>query len=74
MIYCCSFKLGVKAFRSGKTSEWKRPRRGRTLRMAEDGSGMEVSSGWQMTSRRLDVTEALGVDSGSSGFLGESSW
>jgi len=67
-------KFGVEAFRSGKNSEWKRPREGRGLGMVEDGSEMEGSSGQKMTSGRLDMAEAPGWTLRVCGFLGGNSW
>ena len=69
-ICCWIFKFGVGAFRSRKTSEWKGPRRGR---MVEDSSGMEGSSGRRMIGK-VGCGRGSGIDSGSYGFLGGSSW
>ena len=36
----------------------KKPQEGKSLEMVECDFGMEGFSGWRMTSRKLDVTEA----------------
>ena len=68
--------------------EWERSQEGKNLGVAEEDSWMEGSSGRKMTSRKLDVTEAIcggsclreaecggrsELDSGECGFLGGSS-
>jgi len=68
MIDCWSFRFRVGTFRLGKTFEWSRSRRGKSLRMVECSFGMKDAF------KKVGCNEGSGMNSESCEFHGGSSW